>query len=55
MITIQQGNIDMEKLTYVSENINPDQAEMLRKCASDALKGYQQIKQKSFNNGKFEG
>jgi len=35
---------DIEKITYVPKNIKSDQAEILRKCASDALKGYQQIK-----------
>ena len=35
---------DIGKITYISKNIEPDQAEILRKCASDALKGYQQIK-----------
>ena len=35
---------DIEKITYVSKNIKPDQAEVLRKCASDALKEYQQLK-----------
>ena len=37
-------NEDAEKITFIPESISPKEAELLRKCAQEAVKNYKQIK-----------